>query len=91
MSDISEGSVRIGGDGVEFDVGGIDVAMSVEVSRSVVVRAGAVAVVVAVTIDVTNSVDIGVGAVTIAITIIVLKAAEEEESISAVIAKSTER
>jgi hypothetical protein len=45
------------GDGVEFDVGGIDVAMSVEVSRSVVVvRAGAVAVVVAVIIDVTNSI-----------------------------------
>lgn len=73
------------GDGVEFDVGGIDVAISVEVSRSVVVRAGAVAVVVAVIIDVTNSVDIGVGAVTTAVTIIVLKAAEEEEeSISAV-------
>lgn len=77
------------GDGVEFDVGGIDVAMSVEVSRSVVVRAGAV--VVAVIIDVTNSVDIGVGAVTTAVTIIVLKAAEEEESISAVIAKVRKR
>lgn len=79
------------GDGVEsaveFDVGGDDdVAISVEVSRSVEVRACAVDV--AVIIDVTNSVDIGVGAVTIAVTIIVLKAAEEEEeSISAAIAK----
>ena len=80
------------GDGVEFDVGGIDVAISVEVSRSVVVRAGAVAVVVAVIIDVTNSVDIGVCAVTTAVTIIVLKAAEEEEeSISAVNCESTEK
>lgn len=33
------------GDGVEFDVGGIDVAISVELSRSVVVRAGAIAIV----------------------------------------------
>ena len=54
------------GNSVEFDVGGINVAISVEVSRSVVVRAGAVAVVVAVIIDVTNSVDIGVCAVTTA-------------------------
>lgn len=46
------------GDGVEFDVGADgDVAISVEVSRSVVVvRAGAIAIVVAVIIDVTNSI-----------------------------------
>lgn len=92
LSDISTGSVRIGGADVGADIGadvdvtvtttgesdvGVDgVSVSIEVSKSVEVDAGAVAV--AVTMDVTSAVDMGVGAATVAVTIIVLGTEEKE-------------